>query len=241
MSKYQFLPPLKDEKEFESLVNDLCAEKYNITFQVYGRKGQKQSGIDGLSFSKDKKQIVYQCKNKLVNRDDKKIQAELLDDIDTEVKSASAEFPRIDTFIFATSFKQDTVLQDKATKLTDQYGFTVIVWSWEEIEGLLEKHLNVAKQYYPEIFDKNILSEKLLSHPPERVSNSLQGIGLLVAHLIANFKNNPEDYLPKLLNLVYAKNNKAGVFLKNAIVNYLSSEFAKHSYSKSWLSNKISN
>lgn len=159
MSKYQFLPPLKDEKEFESLVNDLCAEKYNITFQVYGRKGQKQSGIDGLSFSKDKKQIVYQCKNKLVNRDDKKIQAELLDDIDTEVKSASAEFPRIDTFIFATSFKQDTVLQDKATKLTDQYGFTVIVWSWEEIEGLLEKHRNIAKQYYPEIFDKNLLSE----------------------------------------------------------------------------------
>ncbi len=88
---------------------------------------------------------------------------------------------------------------------------------------------------------KNILSEKLLSHPPERVSNSLQGIGLWVAHLIANFKNNPEDYLPKLLNLVYAKNNKAGVFLKNAIVNYLSSEFAKHSYSKSWLSNEISN
>ncbi len=57
MSKYQFLP-LKDEKEFESLVNDLCVEKYGIEFQVYGRKGQKQNGIDGLSFSKNEKQIV---------------------------------------------------------------------------------------------------------------------------------------------------------------------------------------
>lgn len=163
MSKYQFLP-LKDEKEFESLVNDLCEEKYGIDFQVYGRKGQKQSGIDGLSFSKYKKQIVYQCKNKIIARDDKKIQAELLDDIDTEVKSASAEFSSIDTFIFANSFKQDTVLQDKALDLNNNYGFTVIVWSWEEIEGLLEKHLNVAKQYYPEIFDKNILSENDIKH-----------------------------------------------------------------------------
>ncbi len=52
MSKYQF-PPLKDEKEFECLVNDLCIEKYGIEFQVYGRKGQYQAGIDGISFSQD--------------------------------------------------------------------------------------------------------------------------------------------------------------------------------------------
>lgn len=158
MSKYQF-PPLKDEKEFESLVNDLCEEKYGIDFQVYGRKGQKQSGIDGLSFAKNEKQIVYQCKNKLIARDDTKIQTELLKDIEDEVKSASAKFTNIDTFIFANSFKQDTVLQDRATELTAQFGFTIIVWSWEEIEGLLEKYLKVSKQYYPHLFDKSILSE----------------------------------------------------------------------------------
>lgn len=157
MSRYQF--QLKDEKEFESLVNDLCEEKYGITFQIYGRKGQKQDGIDGLSFSRDKKLIVYQCKNKLINRDDNKIQTELLKDIQIEVKTASIEFTNIDTFIFANSFKQDTVLQDKASELTIRYGFSVIVWSWEEIEKLLEKKLNIAKQYYPEIFDKNLLSE----------------------------------------------------------------------------------
>ncbi len=58
MSKYQF-PPLKDEKEFESLINDLCKQKYDIEFQVYGRKGQKQDGIDGISFSSNKKKIVF--------------------------------------------------------------------------------------------------------------------------------------------------------------------------------------
>ncbi len=158
MSKYQF-PPLKDEKEFESLVNDLCIEKFGIEFQVYGRKGQNQNGIDGISFSSNKKQIVYQCKNKFIIRDEQKIKKELLEDIENEVISASKKFTNIDTFIFANSYKQDTVIQDKAVDLSTKYGFSVISWSWEEIEGLLEIHLNVAKKYYPEIFDKNILSE----------------------------------------------------------------------------------
>jgi len=157
MNKYQF-PPLKDEKTFETLINDLCKENFGGEFQVYGRKGQKQYGIDGISFSKNEKQIVFQCKNKIIYRDDKKIQEELLKDIEDEVKSASKKFTNIDTFIFANSFKQDTVLQDKAISLSSQYCFNVIVWSWEEIEGLLEKYLNVAQQYYPELFDKTILS-----------------------------------------------------------------------------------
>ena len=189
MSKYQFLP-LKDEKEFESLVNDLCVEKYGIEFQVYGRKGQKQNGIDGLSFSKNEKQIVYQCKNKFVNRDDKKIQAELLEDIENEAESANAEFQSINTFIFANSFKQDTVLQDKAIDLTNQYGFTVIVWSWEEIEGLLEKLLNITKQYYPEIFDKNILSESDIKHKFQE--NSVTLLSSMNFYIEKSFIDMPE-------------------------------------------------
>ena len=160
MSKYQF-PTLKDEKEFESLVNDLCKKHYGIEFQVYGRKGQKQYGIDGLSLSKDEKEIVFQCKNKFINRDDKKIQEELLKDIENEVKSTSEKFTNVDTFIFANSFKQDTILQDKARDLSNQYSLTIIVWSWEEIEGLLEKYPDVAKQYYPKLFDKTIKDEPL--------------------------------------------------------------------------------
>ncbi|WP_066152753.1 NACHT domain-containing protein [Aliarcobacter cryaerophilus] len=226
MSKYQFLP-LKDEKEFESLVNDLCVEKYGIEFQVYGRKGQKQNGIDGLSFSKNEKQIVYQCKNKFVNRDDKKIQAELLEDIENEAESANAEFQSINTFIFANSFKQDTVLQDKAIDLTNQYGFTVIVWSWEEIEGLLEKHLNITKQYYPEIFDKNILSESDIKHKFQENSVTLLSsmnfyieksfIDMPETNQIIDFINS-ENYDDKLLVLT----GKAGIG-KTAILSKMQS------------------
>jgi len=189
MSRYQFLP-LKDEKEFESLVNDLCEAKYGIDFQVYGRKGQKQSGIDGLSFSKNEKQIVYQCKNKDITRTDTKIKTELLADIENEVKSASAEFLNIDTFIFANSFKQDTVLQDKAINLTNSYEFTVIVWSWEEIESLLEKYPNVAKQYYPHLFDKNILSDDDIKRLFQENSVSLLSSSCL--YIQKNFIEVPE-------------------------------------------------
>ena len=86
---------------------------------------------------------------------------------------------------------------------------------------------------------ENILSEELLSLPPIKIGNSLQGIGVLIGFLVAHFKNNPNDYLPDLLNLVYMKNTKAATYLKDVIVNYLCSEIAQHSYSKSWLDNEI--
>ncbi len=226
MSKYQF-PPLKNETEFESLVSDLSVEKYGIEFQVYGRKGQSQYGIDGLSFSKNEKQIIFQCKNKFINRIDNKIQAELLKDIEDEVKSANTKFTNIDTFIFANSFKQDTVLQDKATELTTQNEFTVIVWSWEEIEGLLEKYSNVAKQYYPEIFDKNLLSENDIKQRLEE--NSVTLLSSKNLYIENSFIEMPE--INRIINFIeneYFKDNllvltgKAGIG-KTAILSKIQS------------------
>lgn len=226
MSKYQF--PLKDEKEFELLVNDLCESKYGIKFQVYGRKGQKQSGIDGLSFSKNEKQIVYQCKNKLIARDDTKIQTELLKDIENEVQSASTKFTNIDTFIFANSFKQDTILQDRAIELTSQYDFTVVVWSWEEIEGLLEKYPTVAKHYYPWAFDKSVLSENDIKQKFHENSVSLLSSSSL--YIEKSFIDMPEfDEIFEFINSENYKDDllvltgKAGIG-KTAILSKIQSD-----------------
>ena len=86
---------------------------------------------------------------------------------------------------------------------------------------------------------ENILSEELLTHPPEKIGNSLQGINVLIGFLIASFKNNPNDYLPELLKLVYKKKAKAAIYLKSALINYLSNDFAKRSYSQYWLDKEI--
>ena len=80
---------------------------------------------------------------------------------------------------------------------------------------------------------EKILSDELLSKPPEKITNSLQSISVFIAFLVAYFKNNPTDYFSDLLQLVYVKKAEAAIYLKDVIVNYLSSEFAKYSYSSS--------
>jgi len=156
MANYQW-NPLTDEKKFEDLVNDLCSAKYSLEFQIYGRKGQKQYGIDGSALSKDKKHILYQCKNKTISRNDSAIQKELLNDLETETNSMKAEFIDkkgyiLDKFIFANAFKRDTKLQDKATELSLLYTITVVIWSWDEISDMLEEYIDIAKKYYPDYF-----------------------------------------------------------------------------------------
>ena len=152
MADYQW-KPLTDEKKFEDLVNDLCSEKYGLEFQIYGRKGQKQHGIDGSALTSDKKHILHQCKNKMISRTDSAIQSELLKDLDTETEAMLKEFVvnkkyRVDKFIFANSFKRDTKIQNRATELSSTHSIMVIVWSWDEISDMLEEYDSVAKKYY---------------------------------------------------------------------------------------------
>ena len=158
MADYQW-NPLKDENKFEDLVNDLCSKKYGIEFQIYGRKGQKQYGIDGSALTKDNKHILHQCKNKMISRRDKAIQSELLKDLETETNAMIKEFIdgkgyTLDRFILANSFKRDTKLQDKATELSVTYDIVVIVWSWDEISDMLEEYTVIAQKYYPQSFNK---------------------------------------------------------------------------------------
>ena len=156
MADYQW-NPLTDEKKFEDLVNDLCSVKYGLEFQIYGRKGQKQYGIDGSALTNEYKHILHQCKNKMISRRDSDIQSELLNDLETETNSMIAEFIEkrgyvLDKFIFANSFKRDTKLQDKATELSQSNGIAVVIWSWDEISDMLEEYMDIAKKYYLENF-----------------------------------------------------------------------------------------
>ena len=158
MADYQW-NELTDEKKFEELVNDLCSKKYGIEFQIYGRKGQKQYGIDGFALTQDNKHILYQCKNKDTSRASTTIQSELLKDLETETSAMIKEFIEkkvyiIDRFIFVNSFKRDTKLQNKATELSVTHGIVIIVWSWDEISDMLEEYPDIAQKYYSKNFNK---------------------------------------------------------------------------------------
>ena len=157
MADYQW-KPLTDEKKFEDLVNDLCSKKYGLEFQIYGRKGQKQYGIDGSALTRENKHILHQCKNKMISRGDSAIQKELLRDLETETNAMVEEFIKgkgytLDRFIFANSFKRDIKIQNRATELSSTHSFLIIVWSWDEISDMLEEYMDVAKRYYPDFFE----------------------------------------------------------------------------------------
>ena len=155
MSQYQW-SPLVDEKKFESLINDLCSKRYGLEFQLYGRKGQKQNGIDGFGLIDENRYILYQCKNKDISRENKVIKNELLKDLKEETFKMIEEFIDkksyiIEKFIFAHSWKRDKDLQD----IVNSLNLNIIIWSWDEISDMLEEYEEVAQRYYPNFF-KNI-------------------------------------------------------------------------------------
>jgi len=64
MERYKF-NIIKDEIQFENFSRDLIDLIYiDKTFQLYGRKGQTQSGIDGYSTNGN---IYFQSKHKSKN------------------------------------------------------------------------------------------------------------------------------------------------------------------------------
>ncbi|MDR1543946.1 MAG: hypothetical protein LBS50_05980 [Prevotellaceae bacterium] len=90
-------------------------------------------------------------------------------------------------------------------------------------------------------FTENILSKENMLNNPRPIGNSLCGIYVLISFLVSYFYKNSINYLLKLLNLVSFKNITAGIYLKNAIVNYFNSDWAKRNYSKLWIDNEIDN
>lgn len=57
------LPKTKSEDEFENICTNILTNFYGKPFSRYGRKGQKQHGIDIYCDTSNGKRIVAQCKN----------------------------------------------------------------------------------------------------------------------------------------------------------------------------------
>ena len=98
------LPLLKDDKEFELLVKGYAESKFKKKFKLYGRKGQKQHGIDIISSGKYAGQIAIQCKNVAVSN----VNVEKwLDEFDY------SKFAQIQEFYLAIAVPNDTKIVDK--------------------------------------------------------------------------------------------------------------------------------
>jgi hypothetical protein len=117
----------------------------------YGRAGQAQHGVDIALKSKGQTHWTgVQCK----------LKSELLkgtfseqDLIDAHTESRKFN-GGLEILYLATTIARDRVLQDlaRAISLSWQTKHPIEIKFWDDIEDMLEKHVNVANQFYPEAF-----------------------------------------------------------------------------------------
>jgi hypothetical protein len=142
------LPPLKDPDQFEALVRDILRRVYDDPgIEKFGRKGQSQFGIDG--FSTTNPRITFQCKLKDARYEtDDRLRAVLLSEMEEELGKTKGLTDPPARFVFATTFKNDRLLQEKAIALPSST--TVEYWGWDTInEKIWEYAEELVPIYYP--------------------------------------------------------------------------------------------
>jgi hypothetical protein len=188
------LPPLLDDDEFERLVRDIARRVYNDPgIERFGRKGQSQSGIDGLSPANST--ITFQCKLKDTRYEtDSRIRAVLMREMEDELAKTAGLSQPLTRFIFASTFKNDTHLQEKAASLSSET-LTVEYWGWDTInERVWEFAEALIPIYYPQI--------------PVR---PVHGFRQITSHLIETSRITDRDQLNKLALDYYRINDRADV------------------------------
>ena len=167
MEKYQF-PKIKDEISFEEFSRDFFKLLYPyINFQLYGKKGQSQFGIDGCS---TEKHIYFQSKHK--SKDTIK-DKDIVGELNSELKKAKPKIKELSKdktskYLYITTHKQSTIIQDEAKKISTKE-ITVEYWGWETIESSLndlykKENIDFFFKYYPDIaknLNDNVIPKQL--------------------------------------------------------------------------------
>lgn len=179
MALYQ-LPRLKNERKFEEFICDLFNEIentdsfQNTEYQNFGVKGQRQKGIDIYSA---KSMTVIQCKVKDLEKKDDVVRKSLIDDIHTDLKKAFDLQFEIKRFVFASTFRDDSVLQEFVSKLREEarLPFPLHYWGWDTLAKYAEQYESILVKYFPKLIPKQKKEPK--KSPPPLPDGSL-GIDL---------------------------------------------------------------
>lgn len=148
------LPPLDDEILFERLILDILNEMEGNHYQLFGRRGQEQKGIDIVNIRSIDERTVIQCKKKDVNQENKKISNQLIKDIDTDIKKLRGLNFKYTRFILASTFKDDAAIQEYLLSKSDLLEINFEYWGWETITQYLSKYPNLLIKYYPQFIQK---------------------------------------------------------------------------------------
>jgi len=196
MPKYK-LPPLNDFKQFELFICDLFNELENTNsycntdYQTYGVSGQNQKGIDVFS---PKNKTVIQCKVKDSEKGVVYTRNLLLADLDKDLYNAFQLGFKFDRYILASTFRDDTHIQEKATKITSDISgmATISYWGWDTIMTYAEKYPALLEKYFPQFFHKNTKTKKATAELPQGALGKDLAKKNYIAYLKEKYKNYKE-------------------------------------------------
>lgn len=156
------LPKLNDENEFESLLRDICAFEWNDpTTEKFGRKGQKQFGIDVYGRPNDLPSAYrgVQCKHRKTDKQLSQI------DIEKEVADAKLFPHKLDRLVIATDGPRDSNTQVIIDNISENElisgGFQVCIWFWDDITERLAAYPQLMIKYYRDLY-KHVTTFPLL-------------------------------------------------------------------------------
>ncbi len=157
-----FLPPQnwQDFEKFLKGVVDVIWKEEG--WQIYGRQGQSQSGIDLFGYDEQERFTAIQSKKKNQTNSEGQILSNSLltkKTIEEEISSAEEiDNPKLERLIFATTSSRDTKVQDVIRQINhdrkknDQ--FIIDIWFWEDFQVLIENHKDLMYFYYSEMLEK---------------------------------------------------------------------------------------
>lgn len=138
-----------DAYSFQELCVDVLFDIYAEKFEVYGREGQTQNGIDLQSQTK-----VAQCK--FYSEDTKNPYGRLITQVKKDYSTACQHFVFTE-FIVITSLNRDTSTQDTIRWLTDTE-HTVSIMFWEDIEKVALNNKEILKLHFSSYLNSQDMS-----------------------------------------------------------------------------------
>lgn len=138
-----------DAYSFQELCADVLFDLYVEKFEVYGRKGQIQNGIDLRSQTR-----VAQCK--FYSEDTKDPYGRLTNQIEKDFSTACMHF-EFSEFIVITSLNRDTETQDTIRHLRNSEHL-VSIYFWEDIEEIVLNDRELLKLHFSSYLNSHDMS-----------------------------------------------------------------------------------
>jgi hypothetical protein len=157
-----YLPP-QNWQDFEKFLKGLVDVIWvQEGWQIFGRPGQSQMGIDLFGYDEQRRFTGIQCKKKnQTNSEGKLLTNSLLTKILIEQEIASAESidnPKLERLIFATTSSRDTHVQNIIRRISHTRKsagkFIVDIWFWDDFQVYIEKNITLMYWYYSEMLEK---------------------------------------------------------------------------------------